>query len=126
MHSLKQAGKTIFLSSHILPEVEQICDRIVIIDHGRLIRSGRLDEILRPAGRIEIVVDQLPLDAECAAVERGAEIDRGAHGIRLLVEAARKREVIETLWAAGCDVIRVNPVKDSLEDVFLKLVGGAS
>jgi ABC-2 type transport system ATP-binding protein len=126
VNSMKQAGKTIFLSSHILPEVEQICDRIVIVDRGRLIRAGRLDEILRPAGRIEIVVDQLPEDAERAAAERGAEIGRDAHGIRLQVEPARKREVIETLWAAGCDVIRVNPVKDSLEDVFLKLVGGAS
>ena len=126
VHSLKQAGKTIFLSSHILPEVEQICDRVVIIDRGRLVGSGRLDEILHSSSRVEITVDQLSEDAERAATEHGAEIGRDAHGARLLVEAARKREVIETLWAAGCDVIRVNPVKDSLEDVFLKLVGGAS
>jgi ABC-2 type transport system ATP-binding protein len=126
VNSLKQAGKTVFLSSHILPEVEQICDRVVIIDRGRLIRAGRLDEILGAGGRVEIVVDQLPEDAERAAAERGAQIDRGPHGIRLLVEAARKREVIEALWTAGCDVVRMNPVKDSLEDVFLNLVGGSS
>ncbi len=126
VHSLKQAGKTVFLSSHILPEVEQICDRVVIIDRGRLIRAGRLDEILRAGGRVEIVVDQLPEEAERAATERGAEIDRDPHGIRLLVDAGRKREIIEALWTAGCDVIRVNPVKDSLEGVFLNLVGGAS
>lgn len=126
LHSLKQAGKTVFLSSHILPEVEQICDRVVIIDRGRLIRAGRLEEILRAGGRVEIVVDQLPEDAERAALERGAEVDRAAHGIRLLVDAARKRDVIEALWIAGCDVVRMNPVKDSLEDVFLNLVGGRS
>jgi hypothetical protein len=72
------------------------------------------------------VVDQLPEDAERAALERGAEVDRAAHGIRLLVDAARKRDVIEALWIAGCDVVRMNPVKDSLEDVFLNLVGGRS
>lgn len=125
VHSLKQAGKTVFLSSHILPEVEQICDRVVIIDKGRLVRAGRLDEILRAGLRVEIVVDQLSEDAERAARGRGAEIERGAHGIRVLVEAGQKREAIETLWAAGCDVVRVNPLKDTLEDVFLNLVGGA-
>jgi ABC-2 type transport system ATP-binding protein len=126
VRSLKQAGKTVFLSSHILPEVEQICDRVLIIDRGRLVRSGRLDEILRPGGRVEIVVDHLPEEIARAAAERGAEIDRGPHGIRLLVDAARKRETIETLWAAGCEVLRLNPVKDTLEDVYLKLVGDAS
>ena len=126
VHALKQAGKTIFLSSHILPEVEQICDRVVIIDRGRLVRAGRLDEILRAGGRVEIAVDQLSEDAAAAAAACGAEIHRDPQGIRLLVEAGRKRELIETLWAAGCDVLRVNPVKDTLEDVFLNLVGGAS
>src|SRR5215471_10349725 len=62
--SLKAAGKTIFLSSHILPEVEQICDRVVIIDHGRLLRAGRLDELLAGGARIEIVADRLPEELE--------------------------------------------------------------
>ena len=124
IQTLKQAGKTVFLSSHILPEVEQICDRVVIIDRGRLVRTGRLDEILRAGIRVEIVVDQLSEDAERAAIEHGAEVDRGPHGIRLLADAARKRELIETMWAAGSDVVRVNPVRDTLEEVFLKVVGG--
>ena len=126
VHTLKQAGKTVFLSSHILPEVEQICDRVLIIDRGRVVRSGRLDDILRAGGRVEIVVDHLPQEAECAFAERGVEIVRGSQGVRLLIEAGRKREIIETLWTAGCDVLRVNPVQDRLEEVYLKLVGDAS
>lgn len=126
VHSLKQQGKTVFLSSHILTEVEQICDRVVIIDRGRVIRSGRLEEILRAGGRVEVVVDRLPDQAVAAATHCGAEIDRGPHGIRLRVDAGHKRELIETLWAAGCDVVRVNPIKDTLEDVFLNLVGGGT
>jgi len=127
--ALKQSGKTVFLSSHILPEVEQICDRVVIIDRGKLVRAGRLDQMLETGGRVEIVVDQLLEETERAAVERGAAIHRGPHGICLLVEEARKRETIEFLWGAGCDVLRVNPVKGSLEDVFLESVkhrGGAA
>jgi ABC-2 type transport system ATP-binding protein len=123
---LKQQGKTVFLSSHILTEVEQICDRVVIVDRGRLIRSGRLEEILHAGGRVEIVVDQLPDQAAAVAANCGAEIDRGPHGIRLRVDAGHKHELMEALWAAGCDVARVNPVKDTLEEVFLNLVGGAS
>jgi ABC-2 type transport system ATP-binding protein len=123
VRSLKQAGKTVFFSSHILPEVEQICDRVVILNRGRLVRSGRLDEILGSAGRVEIVVDRLP-EEFAATIE--AAVERLPQGVRLLVESARKREVIEALWTGGCDVIRVNPVKDSLEEVFLHTVGGAT
>jgi len=126
VQSLKQQGKTVLLSSHILTDIEQICDRVVIVDRGRLIRSGRLDEILCAGARVEIVVDQLPEQAAAAAANCGAEIDRGAHGIRLRVDAARKRELIEMLWTAGCDVVRVDPVKDTLQEVFLNLVGGRS
>jgi hypothetical protein len=85
--------------------------------------------MLETGGRVEIVVDQLHEETERAAVERGAGIHRGPHGICLLVEEARKRETIEFLWGAGCDVLRVNPVKGSLEDVFLESVkhrGGAA
>ena len=121
--SLKQAGKTIFLSSHILPEVEQICDRVVIIDRGRLLRAGRLEEMAGAGGRVEIVPDSLPQEVEQQLAASGAIIERGSHGIRVVADATRKREFIELLWTAGCDVVRVNPVKDSLEEVFLTAVG---
>jgi ABC-2 type transport system ATP-binding protein len=126
--ALKQAGKTVLLSSHILPEVEQICDRVVIIDRGRLVRAGRLGEMLETGGQVEIVVGQLSEEAEREAVQRGARMHRGPHGVCLLVEEGRKREIIEFLWSAGCDVLRMNPVKGSLEEVFLDSVkrrGGA-
>jgi ABC-2 type transport system ATP-binding protein len=115
--ALKSAGKTVLLCSHILPEVEQICDRVVIIDRGRLLRTGRLDEMLQTGGQVEIVASELP-----EGFEIDAAVEPVAHGVRLLVAAARKRETIERLWTAGVDVVSVNPVKGSLEQVFLKLV----
>jgi len=120
--SLKSAGKTVFLSSHILPEVEQVCDRVIIIDRGRLVRAGRLDEMLAGGTRVEIVADHLPEELEPAIVERGGSVERGPHGVRLLVDTALNRETIEMLWGAGCEVVSLNPVKSSLQDLFLQLV----
>jgi hypothetical protein len=72
---------------------------------------------------VEIVVDQLPEETEQAVAARGAVVARDPHGVRLLAEAALKRELVEALWVAGCDVIAMNPVKSTLQDLFLKLVG---
>jgi ABC-2 type transport system ATP-binding protein len=121
---LKSEGKTVFLSSHILPEVEQICDRVVIIDRGRLVRAGQMGELLGNGGnRVELTVDRLSADGERIAAERGAAIERGQHQVRLVFDAALKREMAELLWNAGCDIISMNPVKSTLEELFLRLVG---
>jgi hypothetical protein len=70
-------------------------------------------------------VDSLPEEMEQFLSERGAAIERGAPGVRVLVDPALKREAVERLWAAGCDVIGMYPVKSSLEDLFLTLVSDA-
>lgn len=121
--SLKAAGKTIFLSSHILSEVEQICDRVIIIDRGRMVRAGTIQEMLGAGDRVEIVVDQLPEVLEPAILEAGATIERGAHGVHINAAVAQKRELAEKLWAAGCEVVSITPLRGSLEELFLKVVG---
>jgi ABC-2 type transport system ATP-binding protein len=120
--ALKADGKTVFLSSHILPEVEQICDRIVIIDRGRLLRAGRLQEMLATGDRVEVVADRITEELELNAVARGATVEHGPHGVRIVLDAASKREIVEALWSSGSDVVSINPVKSSLEEVFLKVV----
>jgi ABC-2 type transport system ATP-binding protein len=124
--ALKAEGKTIFLSSHILSEVEQICDRVIIIDRGRLVRAGGLQEMLAESNRVEIVVDQLPEGLEPAVKDLGASVDREANRVRIAVDTAQKRALAEMLWAAGCDVLSLVPMKSSLEEMFLKLVGGGA
>ena len=124
--ALKAEGKTIFLSSHILSEVEQICDRVIIIDRGRMIRAGSLQEMLAEDNRVEIVVDLLPEDLEHAVTERGAVVNRDGKRVRIAVDAAQKRAIVEMLWAGGCDVISLATMKNSLEEIFLKIVGGGT
>jgi ABC-2 type transport system ATP-binding protein len=120
--ALKAEGKTIFLSSHILSEVEQICDRVIIIDRGHMVRTGSMQEMLAEDNRVEIIVDQLPEELELSVKERGGSIEREPHRVRIAVDVAQKRAVAEMLWAGGCDVISLTPMKSSLEDTFLKLV----
>jgi len=122
--SLKATGKTVFLSSHILSEVEQICDRVIIIDRGRLVRAGTLDELLGPSDSVEVVADRLAEEMEPVLAEWGAAVERRARGVRIVTTAARKRELAEMLWAADCDVVSITPQRSSLEQLFLKLVGG--
>jgi ABC-2 type transport system ATP-binding protein len=122
--SLKSAGKTIFLSSHILSEVEQICDRVIIIGRGRLVRSGTMDELLGSGDRVEIVTDQLSDEMGVSMAQRGALIERGTHAVKIVIDVAQKREFAEILWGAGYDVISITPLRSSLEDLFLNVVGG--
>ena len=124
---LKSEGKTIFLSSHILPEVEQIADHVIIINRGKMVRAGRLQDLLASGGQVEILADRVPEELAQSTL-RGATVEPATHGVRILVEAARKREAVESLWAAGCDVIAMTPVRSTLEELFLKEVdspGGA-
>ena len=111
---LKAMGKTVFLSSHILAELEQFADRVIIIDRGKLVREGSLAELLGRGGRVAILVDRLPeepQEMETFLGEHGATIERGAPGVRIVVDPDLKRETVERLWAAGCDVTAMYPVK---------------
>jgi ABC-2 type transport system ATP-binding protein len=121
--SLKAAGKTIFLSSHLLSEVEQICDQAVIIDRGRVLRAGTMNALLVTGDQVEIITNTLAEDLEAVLREWGATIERNANDVRIVTADGRKREVVERLWFAGSDVQRLNPVKSSLEDLYMKLVG---
>ena len=60
MQQLKAQGKTVFLNSHLLQEVELVCDRVAILDHGRLMLEGRVDELTRDEDRVTLVLGNLP------------------------------------------------------------------
>jgi len=126
MFSLKAAGKTIFLSSHLLSEVEQICDRVIIIDKGKLLQSGRMEQLLGAGDRVEIVASDLPAEVEPRVADAGGTIERGPQGVRIVIATTQKRELAEQLWAAGCDVVSIIPLRSSLEDVYMKVVGGSA
>jgi ABC-2 type transport system ATP-binding protein len=119
---LKRAGRTVFFSSHILQDAEMICDRVAILDRGRLRTSGRLAELIaESAPWFEVAVrGALPRDhgAELLS-EEGEE-----HLLRVADEHALER-LIDAVRAKGGRVVGVWPRRETLEDLFLRRVGRA-
>lgn len=109
----RQAGKTVFLSSHLLSEVEQICDRIAIVIRGRVARVGTIKELLESQDRFVITARGID-----ALMFEGAQ-QNGY--IRITVPALKQRATIEKVWLAGGEVIAVNPIRQTLEELFVEL-----
>ena len=114
---MKRQGKTVFLSSHLLSEIEQVCDRIAIIQKGRVIRQGSVAELLERSDLCEIAARNV---RACAF----ADVRRGEEGLDVIrVASSEQRAAIEKIWSVGGEVVSVNPVRKSLEETFLALTG---
>jgi ABC-type multidrug transport system ATPase subunit len=118
---LNAAGTTVFLSSHQLAEVEQLCTRVGIVDRGRLVLQQDLDELRAPTGR---VVLRTP-DADRAAALLDGRIVR-RDGDRLVVAAADPAEVNAGLVGAGLRILEIGPERRSLEELMLSVTGSGS
>jgi ABC-2 type transport system ATP-binding protein len=127
---LRARGTTVFMCSHILSDIEVLCDRAAILKRGRLAETGTLEELRRSAGgdnRIEITVagvsaDQLSTDFPTF---EGAQIDSTAGGAR--IEVADEKDVDAALAAlrrAGGRLVSVQPVRQSLEELFVREING--
>jgi ABC-2 type transport system ATP-binding protein len=124
--TLKGEGRTIFLSSHLLSEVEQVCDRVIIMSKGRVAQTGRMTDLLRDSGRVEILVTALPEELARRVAEWGGSVTPKEHGVAVIVGLEHKREVAEGVWASGKDVVHIAPLRASLEEFYMKTVGDES
>jgi ABC-2 type transport system ATP-binding protein len=119
---LKRRGKTILISSHILSEVESVCDRVAILENGALKRVGTLQE-LSSGGSTRLVVARVPVDMIEALVATQAEITwfQGQVTIRCADEATRAR--VEALLSDGnVAILRRENEKQSLDEIFLSTI----
>ena len=118
---LNAAGTTIFLSSHQLSEVEQLCTRVGVVDRGRLVLQDDLAALSGPTGR---VVVRTPDAGQAAAVLDGRVVHRDED--RLVIAAADVALVNAQLVAAGLRVNEIGPERRSLEDLVLSVTGSGS
>ena len=110
----REDGKTIFLSSHLLSEVELVCDRVAVLHRGRLVRLDRTVDLLQSGEQTEILARGIAANAFAGAV---------AHDgiVRITVESSKQRPALESVWNLGGEILSVNPVRRSLEDIFLEV-----
>jgi ABC-2 type transport system ATP-binding protein len=104
LEELRRRGVAVLLNTHLLSEVELVCDRVVIIDKGRVVSAGRPDELTAPRG-VEVETD---------------------HGVQTYAGARRDDvpDIVAGLVARGDRVYEVRILASTLEDVYLDAVGG--
>jgi ABC-2 type transport system ATP-binding protein len=122
----RDAGSTVFLNSHLLTEVERVCDRVAIVDHGRVLASGRLDDLLgEPTLRVR-ATDLAPNTPE--ALERFGRVGADADGWLTIagLDPAVTPDVVATIVAAGGRVHAVDPGRATLEDRYFELISRGS
>ena len=133
---LNEEGLTIFLSSHLLAEIEQLCDRVAVIGHGRLLTEGTIAEVTgkangHPSYRLVVDDAQRALGvlarsnhvAEASVTDPEGSNGHG-EGVRLSVGSEGVGPVVRDLVADGVEFLALVPAQPSLEDLFLELTEG--
>ena len=124
IRSLSEGGRTVLLSSHLLAEVQQICDRVGVIHRGRLVAEGTVAE-LRGGSGLALVATPVEKAKEVLAGLLGADaVTEREGGLSVAADPRRAAELNRALVTAGVDVSELRPVQRSLEDVFLQLTEG--
>jgi ABC-2 type transport system ATP-binding protein len=118
----RRRGRTIFFSTHILNDVETLCDRVTILRKGEVVVSGRLEELLnRNVRRTDIVLVEASVELEQSLAAAGHATRRANE--RLVVEAEGEgavKAVLERALAVGAHVVEATPRHETLEDLFVR------
>ncbi|MFN0119609.1 MAG: ABC transporter ATP-binding protein [Blastocatellia bacterium] len=125
---LREQGKTVFFSTHVLSDAEALCDRVAILNRGRLIESGRLTDILGArSNELEMVVRGVSQAVMTEMRALAVSVTVTAEGARLrLRDEFEVQRALALCQRDGGRLVSVNPVRESLEDLFVREVGGVT
>ncbi|NDF16005.1 ABC transporter ATP-binding protein, partial [bacterium] len=125
MVELNKRGKTIFFSSHILSDIESICQRIAFLEKGELKYCGRIEDLVEQASREYEILFRLEGGDRHAELARLGALSSLGKVMRLGVQGeAEARRATEALWAMGAQVVSFSPAHRSLEDILFGEKGG--
>ena len=126
LRELANGGTTVFVSSHLLSEVEAVCDRVGVMARGRLVAEGDPGTLRGAAERHRVEVDDPERAMRILRTMTGITAELVAGGVRVrAVDGATPADVNDALVRAGVRVSALVPERDTLEDVFFTLVEGA-
>jgi ABC-2 type transport system ATP-binding protein len=117
----RNRGKTVLLCSHILNDIEHLCDRVAIIKEGVVVKEGALSELLSVEQRqTEVMVSNIDSTLRQQLSDKGIRMVDLGSSCRLVVDSGHVADLIRTLVASGCTLDEVHPHRDSLEDLFIR------
>jgi ABC-2 type transport system ATP-binding protein len=114
-----ERGKTIFLSSHLLHEVQQVCDRVAIISKGEIVRESTIAELLKQDDGLRI--EASPVEVAEAALASRWPVEQVGGSLIVRATRAEAPEVARRLIGAGADLFTLTPEQRNLEEVFLSI-----
>ncbi len=119
----KRGGATIFINSHLLMEVEMTCERVVIMDRGRILREGTTEELTPRTGSVqfELAEEREGLEELLAGI--GAGLVRRDGGFELQVTDEEQDACVDRLRAAGVGIRSMTPRRINLEEAFIDMIG---
>jgi ABC-type multidrug transport system ATPase subunit len=121
---LAKGGTTVFLSSHLLAEVELVCTRAAIVDRGRLVAQDRVEALLGPTGRVLVSTPDLAAAADLAAALPGVRLgERRPDRLAVHLDGTAPEALNRRLVDGGVRVRELVVERPTLEDVFLRLTG---
>ncbi len=117
-----ESGLTVMLSSHLLHEVEQICDRIAVIDSGRMLYQGSLDHLISKDKVVRLTVDRLEEAYQLLSSNSQLSLSRnGNQSLYLRTSPEQIPRINALLVGRGIRVLELSPQRETLEHVFLRL-----
>jgi ABC-2 type transport system ATP-binding protein len=124
IRGLKERGKTVFLNSHLLSEIEQTCDEVAILKKGEVVAHGRIPDLLAFSSRVEI--ETRGLSAEAWTRIRAFTPRAERHGDQITAWVAGEEQVADLarlIVESGARLISLIPHRETLEECFVRLVG---
>ncbi len=118
----RDAGRTVFFSSHILSDVEMLCDRVCILKKGEVVVAGTMNELLGAGGRrAEVALRDVPAELKRALEKLGHVTKELGKALAVEVDGDdRVKEVLELALAQGAHIEHVTPKRETLEDIFVR------
>jgi ABC-2 type transport system ATP-binding protein len=119
---VEKFGKTVFLSSHLLGEVEQICDRVAIIHMGQIVREGPVRDLLAAVPQLR--VEASPLDKAAAVLQEHWKLSTNGQWLTVAATREDTPQIVRRLVENGIEVYEVASQRQTLEEYFLSVVQG--